>query len=326
MINISNTFLYSIPPLSHLQASIFNASNNFIRNVWIDDLPQGITELNLEDNDIRSDGLLEDWPNTIVTLNLSKNPIYYLDQVDNWPRGLRSLNLSGSKIHGVFQSGFLPDTLEYLNISNTGISRIHKFPKGLKEFIAVNTDLRILPDVCNHVIEKIVVTQAAMTNWGLPFYWGKSLKFLDLNSNRIQKVPEYLPEGLEYMNLSANRIQYFSQIPKSLQTIMLNCNRILEIPPWFYTMDAKFGIQYNCLVEIPVIANCLTASYQWIGTKYHIGASSFQKAWYKRRVLQIIRILSRTARIKWELLSVAMHPSRVMVFQDVSREWNNGVC
>lgn len=325
MINISNTHINSIPPLGHLQTSFFNASHNFIRNIWIDDLPRGITELNLEDNDIRSDGLLGDWPNTITTLNLSRNPIYSLDQVDNWPRALRSLNLSGTQLRGVFQAGFLPDTLEILNISNTGISRIYKFPKGLKEFIAVNTDLKILPEVCNHVIEKIIVTQAAMINWGLPFYWGKALKFLDLNSNKIQKIPENLPEGIEYINLSGNRIQHFSQIPKSVETIMLNSNRILEIPPWFYTINAKFAIQNNCLIEIPVIANCLTASYQWVGAKYHRGAISFQRVWYKRKVLQIIRIFSRTARIKWELLSVAMHPSRVLVFQDVSSEWISSV-
>jgi len=320
MINISNTHINSIPPLGHLQTAIFNASHNYIRNIWIDDLPIGITELDLEDNNLRSDGLLDVWPNSILKLNLSYNKIYSLDQTSMWPNQLVSLNLSNTQLSGVFQAGCLPNTLEYLNISNTKVSRIHKFPKSLKEFIASNTQLKILPEVCNHVIEKIVVTNAGMTNWGLPFYWGTSLKYLDLNSNGINKFPENLPEGLEFVNLSWNSIQEIGDLPKSVQTIHLNYNRILKIPEVFHPF---FSIQNNCLLEMPTIGNCLTASYQWIGLKFEVAARTIQRVWYKRKLIRIIRTLYRNTRIKSELLARAMHPDRALVFQDFSNEWKN---
>jgi hypothetical protein len=322
MINISNTYLNSLPPLGHLQATTFIASHNYIRNIWIDDLPIGITELDLEDNSLRSDGLLEEWPNSILKLNLSHNRIYSLEQTDRWPSRLVSLNLSNTNLSGVFQAGYLPDTLEFLNISNTRVSRIHKFPKALKEFIASKTQLKILPEVCNHLIEKIVVSNSGMTNWGLPYYWGKSLKFLDLNSNGINKFPENLPEGLEFINLSSNSIQEIGGLPKSVKIIHLNYNRILKIPEWF---DAPFTIQNNCLLEMPTIGNCLTASYQWIGTEYTSAASLIQRAWYKRRLIRIIRTLYRNARVKSELLAQAMHPDRALVFEGYSKEWLSSV-
>ena len=322
MINVSNTYLNGLPPLGHLQATTFIASHNHIRNIWIDDLPIGITELDLEDNSLRSDGLLEEWPNSILKLNLSHNRIYSLEQTDRWPSRLVSLNLSNTSLSGVFQAGYLPDTLEFLNISNTKVSRIHKFPKGLKEFIASKTQLKILPEVCNHLIEKIVVSYSGMTNWGLPFYWGKSLKFLDLNSNGINKFPENLPEGLEFINLSWNSIQEIGEFPKSVKMIHLNYNRILKIPEW---LNVPFTIQNNCLLEIPTIGNCITGSYQWVGAEYSSAARLIQCGWYKRRLIRIIRTLYRNARVKSELLARAMHPDRALVFEGYSKDWLSSV-
>ena len=319
MINISNSALSSIPQMAHLTAKILKASGNYIHNIWLDDLPHGVEEVDLESNQIRSDGLLEEWPNTILNLNLSRNPIFSLDQVDAWPSRLVSLNLSYTNITGAFQSGILPDTLEILNISSTDISRIHKFPKGLKEFVAVSTNLRILPETCNDSLEKLVATQSFLSYWGLPNYWGKSLKHLDLNTNRITLIPNNLPETLEFLNLSTNRIQqihYDPNLPSRLAICHLGSNRILDIPKWFANSLTKFTIQNNCLTEVPVLANCLTASYQWNGIKHGYAAGSIQKSWRARAWRHLVRPLRRTATVNWELIGRAMHPDRVGRFED----------
>jgi Leucine-rich repeat (LRR) protein len=322
MINISHTLLNELPTMRHLTAKILNASNNNIRNLWEEDLPRDLEELDLNTNIIHSDGLLVEWPTTIVTLNLSYNPLYSLEHVNSWPTRLISLNLSNTNLRGVFQGSYLPETLQSLNVSNTAITRIHKFPRALKEFIALRTELKILPEVCNHVIEKIVVSNSLLGNWGLPYYWGTALKYLDLNSNYLRTTPENLPEGLEFMNLSGNQIQFIREFPNTLKMLHLNCNRILEIPPWVLKFTAlKFTIRDNCLLKPSMTLNCITDSCQWIGARYNVSANIIQRAWRKITLNQFLRTIWRVLRIREELLTVAMHPKRASQFQDISSEW-----
>jgi Leucine-rich repeat (LRR) protein len=325
MINVSYAFLNELPPISHLRVKVLNASHNRIRNLWHEDLPRDIEEVDLNTNDIRNDGLLSIWPDTIKVLNLSCNPIFSLDQVDSWPSRLVSLNLSNTNLTGLFQGGFLPETLESLNISNTGVTRIHRFPKGLKEFIAIKTSLKILPEVCNNSIEKIVVSESTLMNWGIPIYWGKSLKHLDLNYNAIRDIPDRLPETLEYLNLSGNVIQQFPEncnLPKSLKMFHINSNRILKIPAWFLELkNVQFTIRNNCLIQPVLATNCLTDSCQWIGDTYIASASSIQKPWRIRQIKRLIRTINRTSFLREELLARAMHPSRATRFHDISKEW-----
>jgi hypothetical protein len=324
MINISNSSLTSLPQISHITAKNFNVSNNNIFVLWNDDLPQGIEDFNLENNDLKCDGLLVDWPNSILHLNLSGNPIYSLDYVSTFPNRLISLNLSNTCLQGVFQAGMLPDTLESLNLSNTGVKHIFKFPKNLKEFIAKATNISIIPEFCNDAIERITVSQSFLTDGGLPNYWGKSLKFLDLNCNFIETVPANLPAGLEYMNLSTNKIQhlpFFPVIPETVQMIHLNSNRIFKIPEWFHKTRAKFTIENNCLTSSPMTINCLTDSYQWIGFKYISAARFIQEAWRKRQLKQFLRIVYRNTLVKYELIAKAMHPKRLGQFENISAEW-----
>ena len=325
MINISNSSLTSIPQISDITAKNFNVSNNYIFVLWNDDLPQGIEDFNLENNQLKCDGLLVNWPNSIRHLNLSGNPIYSLDYVSTFPNRLISLNLSNTRLNGIFQAGVLPETLETLNLSNTCVKHIFKFPKNLKEFIAIATNISIIPEICNDAIERITVSQSFLTDGGLPIYWGKSLKFLDLNCNFLETVPANLPAGLEYMNLSTNKIQQMPNslvIPETVQMIHLNSNRILKIPEWFQKTRARFTIENNCLTSFPMTINCLTASYQWIGFKYISAARFIQGAWRKRQLKQFIRILYRNTLVKYELITKAMHPSRACQFENISAEWH----
>jgi hypothetical protein len=249
-----------------------------------------------------------------------------LEQINNWPSRLVTLNLSNTNISGVLQAWNLPETLENLNISNTNITSINRFPRSLKELIACRTRLRILPEICNHEIETIVVSNSMLSNWGLPFYWGKSLKYLDLNSNLISFFPENFPGTLEFLNLSQNRIQHLpknSKLTSALKMLHLNSNRILEIPNWILeSKHLKFTIQNNCLLEPPMTTNCITASYQWIGAKYSLSARVIEHVWRARQMKQFLRILYRTAMVKYELLIVAMHPKRSRQLGTLSSEWN----
>ena len=312
--------------MNHLNTNIFNVSHNNIRMLWIEDLPGGIEEIDLNSNSINTDGLLNVWPDTLLRINLAFNPFFSLEQVASWPSRLVSLNLSNTNISGILQCWNLPETLQSLNISNTNITSINRFPTALKELIACRTRIRILPEICNHEIETIIVSNSSLSNWGLPFYWGKSLKHLDLNSNLISFFPENFPGTLEFINLSQNRIQHLpknSKFTGALKMMHLNSNRILEIPNWILEMkNLKFSIQNNCLLKRPMTINCITDSYQWIGTKYLVSAKIIGHSWRIRKIKEFLRTLYRTLKIKDELLSVAMHPKRSRQLGTLSSEWN----
>lgn len=171
-LNISNTSLKDIPPLSEHSIKVLNVSRNYIRNLWDEDIPQGLEDLNLEMNEIRSDGLLVNWPDTLITLNLSYNPIRSFDQVEHWSHNLKTLNLSNTNLDGIFRGILLPDSLEHLDISHTSITHIHILPKSLKVLKAEKAWLRILPQSMPDSLEECLVGHNFIKNGGLPTNWG----------------------------------------------------------------------------------------------------------------------------------------------------------
>jgi Leucine-rich repeat (LRR) protein len=322
MINIANTFLQELPNLSHRPERILNASHNRIQNLWEDDFPPGIEELDLEGNDILSDGLLAEWPQTLRRLNLSYNPIWSIAQTEQWPLGLVSLNLSNTNLSDAFQAAALPDSLQFLNLSNTQITHIYKFPNSLKEFKCDRSQLRWLPEVCPNSLEVLIASRACLTDGSLPSYWGNSLKILDLNCNFIREIPK-LPPTLRILNLTYNRIQIIPDLPRSLELLHLNLNRILVLPPWLSARPLQFTIQKNCLTEEPMMPNCITGTHQWIGHIYNVSARQIQRKWRIRCLKAVLRTWKRMAAIKHDLIAEAMHPDRAGQYEDISPEWSD---
>lgn len=326
--NLSNTFLYYPPPVSHLTIRKLNLTNNLIRNLWDEDMPQGIEEIIMEYNQLQSDGLLIDWPNTIKSINLSFNPIASIDEVLHWPSQLKILNLSHTELYGIFKSDPLPDSLESLDLSHTHITHIHTFPPALKIFRAHSSRIRVLPLRCPDSLEILDVSKSVLKSGGLPVNWGTSLKFLDMNSNYIRCFPRKLPGTLVHANFSYNLLQRIPEdlelLPASLEFLGLNCNRILFVPPVYDAAKFNYIIEDNCLVKRPLGGNCISASNQWIGDIYVESANMIRRNWFRRRLVTRVRTWKRTATYKSDLQEVAMHPDRAGIFQDISPEWSKG--
>jgi len=326
-LDLSDSGLKSLPDLSALSVKRLDAKWNLISMLWEDTLPNHIEELNLESNLIINDGLLSEWPDTLRVINLSRNNLFSLDMVIHWPSNLRVLNLYKTFLTSIDCSK-LPETLEELDVSFTDILTISTFPPNLKKFVAEHTAIRSLPNRCPDNLEKFVLigTCTKVTKKTLPSYWGKSLKYLDLNSNGLLQIPNSLPDTLEYANFSSNSIREIPAIekfPPNLRMLHLGNNRIMKIPPWFLQRrQMKFTIQNNSLTEIPNYTHCLYFFPQFVGEDYFLAAKKIQNCWRRKKIRPPMRTWRRTQIMKNELLALAMSPERAGRFEDISPEWN----
>ena len=326
VLNLSDTALDILPDFSRNRITSLNLSWNYIRVLYEDHLPTGIQNLDLQGNQIQSDGLLQVWPNSIEQLNLSRNNFYSLDEVFNWPNSLRVLNLSRTNLESLNCSR-LPESLEELDISHTFIKTLSKFPSNLKRFNAIYVELKSLPFRCPDSLEEFVFsfTRHSIQRRMLPSYWGKSLRILDLKGLGIKNIPTGLPDTLENANFSNNFIQEIpsgEKIPSSLKFLHLGKNKIRVIPSWmFLRTNLKFTIQNNFLTEFPKSSNCILSYSQWVGEIYTEAARKFQKAWRIQRIPPAIRTWKRVRTLKYDLLALAMCPERAGRFEDISPEW-----
>jgi Leucine-rich repeat (LRR) protein len=325
-LNISGASLQTFPEIQNLSYESVDASWNGIRALWEEELPAGIKTLNLEGNQIGSDGLLQVWPNSLETLNLSQNQIMSLRDVMHWPTSLRVLNLSYNQFEGVLNCRHFPPSLEELDISFTNIISIVEFPPNLKVFTAISTCLQQLPSKCPDSLVKCTVSNTrSLKKNGLPNYWGAALEHLELYNCRLREFPRNLPATLKFLNLSKNRIERIcaqDKFPPNLSTILLGNNRIFEIPIWFSRMwKMKYTIHNNLLTTIPTAPNCLIAVPQLVGARFQNAAERIQKRWRAYKMGSPFRSWYRISFIKDELIAVAMCPERAGKYEDISPEW-----
>ena len=326
-LDLSDGALIDLPDLSAIHIRHLNASWNYVRLLWEANLPIGVEEVNLEGNNIISDGLLTLWPDTLRVLNLSRNPLCSIDQVIHWPSSLRVLNLSRTNLQ-LFDSHFFSDSLEELDISYTEIASLNFFPRALKKFVAHCTQLRSLPSRCPDTLEHFSVsgTRGRLPRSALPRTWSALVNHVNLSSNGLKQIPNNLPPGLEYANFSNNSIEEIpprEKFPQKSTTLLLGRNRIRQLPHWFSELpNMKFTVQDNLLVEIPPWPNCLYSRGQYVGKSYTDAARRIQGAWRRRRAHSPLRTWKRMKTLKHDLLALAMCPERAGRFEDISPEWN----
>ena len=319
-LDISYASLERFPYLGRNQIKRVNAKGNSIRNLWEEDMPVGLEELDIEKNSIGDDGLLVEWPATLQRLNLADNPIYSLDAVDIWPRFLKHLDLSYTCLRDVLP--ILPDTIETLNVSHTDLSNIFRLPANLREFCADFTRIHRLPRSLPDGLKNMSVMISNLKVGGLPGAWGNSLEDLNFHGNFLRQFPKRLPATLRSLNLSYNRLETIGPVPEGLQILHLGRNRIRQIPGWLLERRSTlFTIQDNCLLEYPVTPNCLGYESQWVGELYREAARRIQRRWIRLRMVSGLRAWRRQRIIKEELIAGAMAPERVGRFEGVDAVW-----
>lgn len=319
-IDLRNAGLQHIPNLAGRAATTLNVSGNKIRMLWDEDLPQGLQEFHAEDNQIMDDGLLIQWPQTLRVLNLANNPFRYLEHTQWWPASLRELTLSGCALRGTL--AHLPSTLEVLLVDRTDLEAILHLPASLREFSAAESRLQRLPRHLPTGLLSADLSRCRLNSKALPMRWPATLQRLDLHGNSLAQFPGGLPAGLRWLNVSGNRLERLGAIPEGLEILLAGRNYIREIPEWLPARRTRYAIQDNCLCRLPPGTNCMAAEEQWFGPAFDVAARLIQARWAVYRLRKAVRVWSRLAALKWELIATAMHPDRAGRFEDISPEWS----
>lgn len=323
---LSFSNLRSLPALSSYRIRGLQASNNKILALWDENMPQGIEEIDLQDNCINSDGLLVAWPPTLKIINLARNPLRSLDFTELWPNALRELDLSFTHLR-TLDCRPLPHTLQTLKLSFTDIESIHVLPEGLLHIEANHTPLSYLPRRMPNGLQRAEFAHTSLRSTGLPTFWGTHLRSLLLSRTNLTQWPKGLPSSLEVLNLSRNRLQEIcteSQFPEALCILNLTMNNIRVIPSWASKKRKTLWILTdNCLIgDLPIPDHqILDAADQWDQPLHSASADCIQRSWRLARLRRRLKAWRRMAILKEDLLALAMCPDRAGKFEPISEGW-----
>ena len=313
-VDLSHSYLYTCPDLSRTTYKKINLSNNRIRVLWNDNLPDSVEELDIHSNRLLEDGLLPIWPDNIHTLNVSYNLFTSLTGIIHWPLHLRSLDLSYSMLEGALPA--LPDSIEVLNVSNSYIRSIHTLPQNLLKLDASTTLIMCLPYRMPDNIADVNVAESKLKNSGLPKFWGSKLQTLNLRYNKLRHLPQNLPETLLELNVSNNFIQEISKpIPNSVECLNISSNRLMILPGWLLERATlKSILHYNYLVYVPMGDNIIASFGQWVGERHIQAAQIICRNWKRLRLRRRLRAYYKNAQLKFPLLDHVLHPERIERF------------
>lgn len=186
-------------------------------------------------------------PPSLVYLSLHSNSIRYIGKnVLNGLSNLTELHLDFNKLTdlgvapGVFSAA---SSLKELELS---YNQLAKFPEGLPESLksvrVTNNNITIVKSSSLLLLRKLMVLDLSYNRIAgstINFAYMRNLLTLNLNNNRLQNVPLYLPRNLTELSLASNRIQYVFthsgvlygsfQGLTTLKKLNLSSNRLLTV-------------------------------------------------------------------------------------------------
>ncbi len=286
--------------------------------------PPNVEHLHLARNLITSEGLPRTWPQTLKTLNLELNKIHDTTHVEHWPEGLEELSLDDNPLEHVPDN--LPTNLKHLSICYANIHTLEHLPSSLKllrSFYNSITQINYLPETLEHLnVGYNYLPSSVFLNLTLP----PTLRYLNLNSNKLTWLPENLPESLEYVSAADNQLTSLPRtLPKSLKTLIVNKNRIFTFEPTWKPEQRllQLHIRNNYLIENLLSlqeSGRVQAVYQgnnWNQELHHLCAWTIQKAFYVFKIKLGIRSWARLNKIVGELFEVAYLPEVVVRHHDI---------
>jgi Leucine-rich repeat (LRR) protein len=324
-ITITDTRLESIQDLSRLQVSGLKVVHNRLRSLDSITLPPTLTYLSMTRNILQTDG----WPTAphpnIKTLIADNNEIRFIgeDFSHAFP-SLEHLSLSNNNIQ---DTDFLRHctNLKTLRLDNNNIITLNHLPSSLEELIINDCVLHMVQSRLPDNIQNIQMNGNRLKFGGLPLYWGKALRSLDLSKNDINRFPRNLPDSLETLSIQHNQITSLpNKLPASLRFLNITKNRIRTIPEY----ERKKPLQcllasHNQLTNDtkPSWSVVFHAVCNWTTAEHHILQKKILKFWRQGILMKRLRNYSRCRIIKYELLMVAMQPSRCLQIDAIQPVW-----
>jgi uncharacterized repeat protein (TIGR01451 family) len=200
-------------------------------NEFLSVLPDGLTDLSLED--IRNDTLnfLQKLPKQLKNLSIISILNQTLSEI-NLPSGLQSLYIIGGKS----KINPLPDSLTSITILNheldNPLETFSSLPKTLKDFKLNRTPMLLVPDLPPSTVN------------------------FEATNARIQSIGQLSP-GLLNLNLAVNDIRELPSLPSRLRVLDLRGNPNLSCLPILNDSLRKLNTTFGC---IPNATKYITAT------------------------------------------------------------------
>lgn len=328
-LNLEWSDLTDIKEMATLQIKGLILDNNRIHEFDTEDLPRGLTHLSVSFNGISMRGLPFRPISNLKTLLISHNEFYNLSVNigDIFPE-LETLNIQNNYIEGTH---FLQSlrSLKHLNAKKNDIQILQALPPGLETLQVSQCRLSMVQSKLPSTIQCVYLSRNELRFGGLPLNWGTSLRYLDLSWNKIEKFPRKLPDSLQHLNLSHNRIQVLpTSLPSSLKSLHLAHNHITQLPSFLggNVIDLVFISNNHITHEIKKNsipwAKVIYDGGNWNESHHHIAQKMIRKCWQAAILRKRIRNFTRSRRVRDELITVAMQPSRAYQIEVLHPNWS----
>ena len=224
-----------------ISISIFYYSLKMFKSISIDDLPNTITVLNLNYED------LEEFPDLSRFTNLKELYI------------IRNYFITIPK---------LPDTLEILNCSwNISIRSFHSIPPNLVELHCQGNNLSYLPLLPS----SLTYLNCNYNNFDFIPQLPSKLQKLFCTNNNLTILP-ILPDTLTYLDCSKNQIKQLPICSSNLYMISCSYNKITEIPNSYSNIKLLY-CSNNDIISIPFLSKnlaCITCDNTWLYSNFNL--------------------------------------------------------
>jgi Leucine-rich repeat (LRR) protein len=317
--------LHCMPNLSgHPEIHMCYFNNNEIRIVSPEFLPPNIKEVNFYNNALHTDSLPPRWGNTLEIIVLDRNQITNTDAVAEWSTSLQTLSIDDNPLSEVPQR--LPPNLSLLSMSYCKLTTLVNLPPQLKQLRAYyNTIRKIerLPQTLEYAhLGYNSIQSSCLLKYTLP----PSLRFLNLDYNKLTSLPTKLPDTLEVLSVVGNMLTALpKELPSSLKTLIVNANRIRTFKPSWKPGQRLFQlhVRNNCITDNLLVLKArglvedIFQANNWNQATHHLHALTIQRCFLHYKFRNAIRAWSRLARIQTELIQVSYAPEIVMKCHDV---------
>ena len=299
-------------------------NNNEIHVICPDLFPPNVKEVNFYNNSLHADGLPLRWSDTLETIILDRNQITTTNTVPEWSASLQMFSIDDNPLIEVPER--LPPNLTLLSMSYCHVTNLINLPTNLKRLRAyynkINT-IGKLPQTLEYIhLAYNQIQSSVLLRHKLP----PTLRFLNLDCNKLTSLPATLPETLETLSVMGNMITVLpTRLPTSLRTLIANKNRIKIFKPSWKPGQRLFQlhIRDNCLIdnlielkEQGIIEDIFQAN-NWNQAVHHSYARIIQRAFARYKLRKAVRTWARLGYIQRELIDVSYLPELIIKYNDI---------
>ena len=237
---------------------------------------------------------IDDLPNTITILNLNYDDLY------EFPDLTRFTNLQELYIvkNNFITIPKLPDTLKILDCSwNNTITSFHSIPPNLVELHCQGNKLSYLP-LLPSSLEHL---SCGTNNFDFIPPLPSNLKKLFCMNNNLTMLP-ILPNTLTYLDCSKNQIKRLPICSRNLHMFSCSYNKLTEIPNSYFNVKLLY-CSNNDIISLPFLSKnlaCIKCDNTWLYSTFNLHNVE-EYSYFMNTIVarDIARIINKLNKIKY---------------------------